>query len=182
MAKDHLGRCLTHEPDFYPALSRLGEISMLDIDTLRAQLLIKQNAGEAIDYAVELVPYLKEAAAFWTASLAIEPAQPATQLALATLYLQLSEVAPLTITNLADGADVRRAYLTKARDIAHAPKLLQGAHVRISAQRLSSATVAGNARSAATVANKLSEPSACPAGRRCSALVSRHSFVSPLTL
>ena len=36
-------------------------------------------------------------------------------------------------------------------------------------QRPSSATAAGNARSAATVANKLSEPSDCPAGRRFAA-------------
>jgi hypothetical protein len=33
----------------------------------------------------------------------------------------------------------------------------------------SSTTAAGNARSAATVANKLPEPSACPAGRRFAA-------------
>jgi len=36
-------------------------------------------------------------------------------------------------------------------------------------QRPSSATAAGNARSSASVADKLSEPSACPAGRRFAA-------------
>ena len=42
-------------------------------------------------------------------------------------------------------------------------------HERVIAERLSSATAAGNARSAATITDKLSEPSDCPAWRRFAA-------------
>jgi hypothetical protein len=45
--------------------------------------------------------------------------------------------------------------------------------------RTSSATAAGNVRSAATIADELSEPSHCPANRRCSALVRRTSHRKP---
>lgn len=118
-AKDYFSRCLRYEPNFYPALSRLGEIAVLEIDNIRASLLIKQNAGEPVNYATELVPAMKEAAAFWTASLAIRPLQPATQLALATLYLQLAELAPLTMADSNEAGEVKRAYLTKARDLSY---------------------------------------------------------------
>lgn len=118
-AKDHLGRALKEAPNFYPALTRLGEISILEIETVRQALAIKIQGGEKVDFAAELVPPMKEAAAFWTASLGTYAAQPATQLALATLYLQLAELAPLTIADRADAAEVKRAYLTKARDLAY---------------------------------------------------------------
>jgi len=119
-AKDYLSRALKESPNFYPALTRLGEISIIEIDNVRAALTIKVQGGEKVDYAGELVPPMKEAAAFWTTSVGIYPNQPATQLALATLYLQLAELAPLTITDRADAGEVKRAYLTKARDLAFA--------------------------------------------------------------
>ncbi|MCC6465490.1 MAG: hypothetical protein IT463_09150 [Planctomycetes bacterium] len=117
-AKDYLGRCLKAQPEFYPALTRLGEIALAEIESIRANLLIKANAGEPVDYAGELVPPMKEAAAFFTASLTICPWQPATQLSLATLYLRLSETAPLTVADPNDAEELRRAYLSKARDLA----------------------------------------------------------------
>ncbi len=119
-AKDYLGRCLKVEPNFYPALTRMGEIAVLDVATIREAMLIKISAGESVDYAGELVPPMKEAGAFWTASLAIYPDQKPTQLALATLYLQLAELAPLAIVDRVDAAEVRRAYLVKARDLSQA--------------------------------------------------------------
>lgn len=119
-AKDYLGRCLKVSPNFYPALTRLGEIAVQEIEIIRDALAIKIQGGEKVDIAGELVPPMKEAAAFWTASLAIFANQPATQLALATLYLRLAELAPLTINDRADAGEVRRAYLTKARELAFA--------------------------------------------------------------
>lgn len=119
-AKDHLSRCLKASPNFYPALTRLGEIAVLEIEGIRDALAIKVQGGEKVDYAGELVPPMKEAAAFWTASLGIYENQPATRLALATLYLQLAELAPLTINDRADAAEVKRAYLAKARELSFA--------------------------------------------------------------
>ncbi|MCL4730475.1 MAG: hypothetical protein KJ044_08595, partial [Planctomycetes bacterium] len=120
VAKDFLGRALKTTPNFYPALTRMGEIAVLEIERVREVLAIKIQAGEKVDIAGELVPPMKEAAAFWTASLGIHARQPATQHALATLYLQLAELAPLTIADRADAAEVKRAYLTKARDLSFA--------------------------------------------------------------
>lgn len=117
-AKDYLSRCLHSDPDFYPALVQLGEIALLDIERIRNALLVRAAAGEEVDRAGELVPPMKEAAAFFTAALAIKPQQPATELAMATLYLRLAETAPDAIAVAADAAEVRRAYLTKARDLA----------------------------------------------------------------
>lgn len=117
-AKEHLERCVKYEPTFYPALSSLGEIALLDIERVRTSLAIRIQAGESVDYAGEMVPPMKEAAAFFTASLQINDSQPATTLALATLQLRLAETAPLTINNRTDAESVRRAYLQKGRDLA----------------------------------------------------------------
>ncbi|MCC7507916.1 MAG: hypothetical protein IT464_00905 [Planctomycetes bacterium] len=116
-AKDYLARCLKHEPDFYPALVMLAEIALADIERIRAALLVRFAAGESVDFAGELTPTMKEAAAFFSAALAIQTRQPATKLALATLYLRLSETAPQAIAVATDRAEVRKAYLSKARDL-----------------------------------------------------------------
>ena len=118
VAQEHLGRCLKFAPDFYAAHAMLGEIALLEIERARESLAIRMASGEAVDYAGELVPPMKEAAAFFTSSLAANPDQPHTQLALATLHLRLAEVVPLTITRRGDADAVRRAHLTKARDMA----------------------------------------------------------------
>lgn len=117
-AKEHLERCIKFEPAFYPALSSLGELALADIEQVRTSLAIRIQAGESVDYAGEMVPPMKEAAAFFTASLLINKSQPATRLALATLQLRLAETAPLTINNRTDAESVRRAYLQKGRDLA----------------------------------------------------------------
>jgi tetratricopeptide (TPR) repeat protein len=118
VARDYLSRCLKYAPDFYPAHSLLGEIALGEVERVRASLLLRYNAGEPVDFGGELVPPMKAAAAFFTSSLSINPGQPATKLALATLYLQLSEFAPLTVADRTDAEAVRRAYLLKARDVA----------------------------------------------------------------
>ncbi|MCB9933726.1 MAG: hypothetical protein H6841_09940 [Planctomycetes bacterium] len=117
VAKDHLGRCLKYAPDFYPAHALLGEIGLGEVERVRSALLLRMAAGEAVDYAGEMVPPMKEAAAFFTSALAINGRQPAAKLALATLMLQLSEVAPLTVADRGDAEGVRKAYLSKARDL-----------------------------------------------------------------
>lgn len=118
VAQDYLGRCLKYDPQFYPAHTMLGEIALSEVDRVRKSLLIRMAAGDPVDYAGELVPQMKEAAAFFTSALSINPRQPATRLALATLMLRLSEVAPLTIASRSDADSVRKAYLTKARELA----------------------------------------------------------------
>jgi hypothetical protein len=118
VAKDHLGRCLKYAPSFYPAHTLLGEIALDDVERVRNSLILRMNAGEKVDYAGELVPPMKEAAAFFTSSLSINGDQPATKLALATLDLRLSEVAPLAIHKAEDAESVRKAYIGKARDLA----------------------------------------------------------------
>ncbi|MEZ5993321.1 MAG: tetratricopeptide repeat protein [Planctomycetota bacterium] len=117
VAQDYLGRCLKYDPQFYPAHTMLGEIALSEVDRVRDSLLIRMAAGDRVDYAGELVPQMKEAAAFFTSSLAIKPDQPGTSLALANLMLRLSEVAPLTVATKGDADSVRAAYLTKARDL-----------------------------------------------------------------
>jgi tetratricopeptide (TPR) repeat protein len=118
VAKDYLGRCLKYDPDFYPAHALLGELALGEVERIRASLLLRYNSGEPVDFGGELVPPMKVAAAFFTSALAIKPDQPATKLALATLYLQLSEFAPLAVADRGDAEAVKRAYLLKARDIA----------------------------------------------------------------
>ncbi|MBX3475710.1 MAG: hypothetical protein KF754_15170 [Planctomycetes bacterium] len=134
-AKDYLSRCLKVSPNFYPALTRLGEISVLEIEGIRDALAIKIQGGEKVDYAGELVPPMKEAAAFWSASLGIYANQPATQLSLATLYLQLAELAPLAIADRADAMEVKRAYLTKARELSFALVLAAREYARTAKSR-----------------------------------------------
>lgn len=118
VAKDHLGRCLKYAPDFFPAHTLLGEIALGEVERVRGNLLLRMAAGEAVDYAGEMVPPMKEAAAFFSSSLAISDSQPAAKLALGTLMLRLSEVAPLTVADRGDAESVRKAYLVKARDLA----------------------------------------------------------------
>ncbi|MDC1142201.1 hypothetical protein OAU50_03850 [Planctomycetota bacterium] len=117
VAKDHLSKCLKYEQDFYPAQTMLGEIAMADVERIQGDILIKISAGEPVDYAAELVPPMKQAAAFFTASLDVNPLQPQAKLALATLYLRLSEVVPLTMSDIEDRPEVKKAYLVKARDL-----------------------------------------------------------------
>src|SRR5690606_5023611 len=92
VAKDHLGRCLKYAPDFFPAHTLLGEIALGEVERVPGNLLLRMAAGEAVDYAGEMVPPMKEAAAFFSSSLAISDSQPAAKLALGTLMLRLSEV------------------------------------------------------------------------------------------
>ncbi|MHC4840897.1 MAG: tetratricopeptide repeat protein, partial [Planctomycetota bacterium] len=117
VAKDHLSKCLKYEPDFYSAQTMLGEIAMADVDRIQNEVLIKMAAGEPVDYGAELVPPMKEAAAFFTASLDVNPLQPQAKLALATLYLRLAEVVPPTMPDLEDRPEVQKAYLIKARNL-----------------------------------------------------------------
>lgn len=117
IAKDHLERCLKEEPEFYPAHVMLGEIAISDIEEIRESLLIRIASGIEVDFGGELVPPMKEAAAFFTGALAINPDQPDTELALATLYLRLSEVVPSTVNDRGKAEAVRRAYLVNARDM-----------------------------------------------------------------
>ncbi|MCA8914225.1 MAG: hypothetical protein KDB90_02345 [Planctomycetes bacterium] len=117
VAKDHLSRCLKYSPSFYPAHTLLGEMALDEVERVRASLILRMNAGEMVDYAGELVPPMKEAAAFFTSSLSINGDQPATKLALATLDLRLAEVAPLGIADRDDAESVRKAYIGKARDL-----------------------------------------------------------------
>jgi tetratricopeptide (TPR) repeat protein len=116
IAKDHLQICLNYEPDFAPALTLLGEIAISDVERVRRTLLVRISAGDEIDFAGELVPVMKEAAAFFTASLEAAGDQPAVRLSLGSLYLQLAEVAPDAVSDPAVAEQVRIAYLTKARD------------------------------------------------------------------
>jgi tetratricopeptide (TPR) repeat protein len=117
VAKDQLGRCIRHNLEFYPAHILLGEIALSEVEDVRKSLLLRMSAGEEVDFAGELVAPMKEAAAFFSSGLAIQPDQPAAKLALATLYVRLSEAAPSTINNRGDAEAVRRAYLTKAREL-----------------------------------------------------------------
>lgn len=117
VAKDHLSRCLKFDPEFYPALVMMAEIALSDIERIRGALLVRIAAGEAIDFAGELTPPMKEAAAFLTAALQIQPQQPATQLTLATLYTRLADIAPAAVAVPADREELRKAYLAKARDL-----------------------------------------------------------------
>lgn len=117
IAKDHLAKCLKYESSFYAAQTMLGELAMADVDHIERDVLIKISAGEAVDYGAELVLPMKEAAAFFSTSLQANPLQPQTKLALATLYLRLSEVAPLTIADTDDRNEVKKAYLIKARNL-----------------------------------------------------------------
>ncbi|MCC6572602.1 MAG: tetratricopeptide repeat protein [Planctomycetes bacterium] len=119
VAKDHLTRCIKFAPRFHPALVMLAEISVLEADKLRGDLLARRASGESVDIAAELVPRLKEAAAFFTAALEIQPQQPRVQLAVANLYIQLADLAPATIAVRADALEVRRTYLSRARDISN---------------------------------------------------------------
>lgn len=116
-AKDMCSRCLRLDARFHPALVMLGEISIAELDSLRENLIARRAAGEAVDIEAELVPALKEAAAFLLGALEIQGAQPAAKLTLASLYLQLADIAPATIAVRADAEKVRRAYLSKARDL-----------------------------------------------------------------
>jgi tetratricopeptide (TPR) repeat protein len=116
VARDHLARCLKYAPAFYPAHVMLGEIALGEVERTRASLLLRYNAGEAVDFGIELVPPMKAAAAFFNSALTINPNQPATKQALATLYLQLSEFAPL-VAEAKDAEAVRRGYLLKAREV-----------------------------------------------------------------
>jgi tetratricopeptide (TPR) repeat protein len=117
-AKDLCSRCLREDPRFHPALVMLGELSLTELDRLRENLISRRAAGEAVDIEAELLPSLKEATAFLLGALEIQPGQPTVKLTLASLYLQLAEIAPATINPRADAEDVKRAYLTKARDLA----------------------------------------------------------------
>ena len=117
VAKDHLARCIKYNLQFYPAHIMLGEIALSEVARVRESLLLRMAAGESVDFGGELVAPMKEAAAFFTSGLTIKPNQPATKLALATLYLRLSEIAPSTINDSGDAEAVKKAYLTKARDL-----------------------------------------------------------------
>ncbi|MBZ0135449.1 MAG: hypothetical protein K8I27_03620 [Planctomycetes bacterium] len=118
VAKDYLARCIKHNPDFYPAHIMLGEIALSEVERVRESLLLRMGAGEPVDFAGELIAPMKEAAAFFTSGLSINPDQPASKLALATLYLRLSDIAPSTISDRGNAEAVKQAYLTKARDLA----------------------------------------------------------------
>jgi hypothetical protein len=96
----------------------LGEIAISELDRLRENLISRRAAGEAVDIEAELLPVLKEAAAFLVGALEVQPNLPAVKLTLASLYLQLAEIAPATINSRADADKLRRAYLSKARDLA----------------------------------------------------------------
>lgn len=117
-AKDLLSRCLREDARFHPALVLLAEISLADLDRLRESLINRRASGEKVDIEAELLAPLKEAAAFFMGALEIQPALPDVRLSLASLYLQLADIAPATINVPADAQDVRRAYLVKARDLA----------------------------------------------------------------
>lgn len=117
VAKDHLARCLKFNPQYYPALVMLAEIALADIERIRGSLLVRIAAGESVDFAGELTPPMKEAAAFLTAALQIQPSQPSTKLTLATLYTRLADIAPEAVAVPADREELRRAYLVKARDL-----------------------------------------------------------------
>lgn len=117
VAQDHLARCIKYNLDFYPAHIMLGEIALSEVERVRESLLLRIGAGEAVDFAGELVAPMKEAAAFFVSGLAIKPDQPAAKLALATLYLRLSDIAPSTVNDRGDAEAVKKAYLTKARDL-----------------------------------------------------------------
>ncbi len=117
-AKDLCSRCLREDTRFHPALVMLGELSLTELDRLRENLISRRAAGEAVDIEAELLPSLKEATAFLLGALEIQPAQPTVKLTLASLYLQLAEIAPATINPRSDAEDVKRAYLSKARDLA----------------------------------------------------------------
>lgn len=117
VAQDHLARCIKYNLDFYPAHIMLGEIALSEVERVRESLLLRMSAGEAVDFGGELVAPMKEAAAFFVSGLSIKPDQPAAKLALATLYLRLSEIAPSTVADRGDAEAVKKAYLTKARDL-----------------------------------------------------------------
>lgn len=117
VAKDHLARCIKYNLQFYPAHIMLGEIALSEVERVRESLLLRMGAGENVDFAGELVAPMKEAAAFFVSGLTIKPDQPAAKLALATLYLRLSEIAPSTVNDRGDAEAVQKAYLTKARDL-----------------------------------------------------------------
>ncbi len=117
-AKDLCSRCLRQDARFHPALVMLGEIAISELDRLRENLISRRAAGEAVDIEAELLPVLKEAAAFLVGALEVQPNLPAVKLTLASLYLQLAEIAPATINSRADADKLRRAYLSKARDLA----------------------------------------------------------------
>lgn len=116
-AKDLCSRCLRQNPRFHPALVLLGELALSELDRLRENLIARRAAGETVDIEAELLPVLKEAAAFLLGALEIAPSLPQAKLTLASLYLQLADIAPATISPRTDAERVRRAYLLKAREL-----------------------------------------------------------------
>ncbi len=96
-ADRHFSTCLLHEPEYWPAMNRLGEIRLAyaggaeaTVVSLMTEEPTPETDRQLSEAFAQVIQYLREAASLYSASLELQPRQYALRSALGALSIRLA--------------------------------------------------------------------------------------------